>query len=242
MAAWTNAIATAAGATVAGLAMATYGMVAAGSQIFGKTLVAPQLPRQLALTFDDGPNPGATPQLLEVLSRHGVRATFFLIGNHVLQQPALTRAISAAGHVIGNHTMSHPYLPRLGAASIGRQLAECNDVLEQTLGLTVDLFRPPHGARSPAVIRAARLLGLTTVQWNVIVSDWKQPPATTLLDRLERGVAHNQARGRGTNIVLHDGGQAGLQPPRLKTVEAVEMFLDRLPDETLFVTPYDFAG
>jgi peptidoglycan/xylan/chitin deacetylase (PgdA/CDA1 family) len=212
-------------------------MMYAESQIFGATLVAPPLPNQLALTFDDGPNPAATPQLLEVLARRNVRATFFLIGNFVRLEPALTRQIAAAGHVIGNHTMTHPFLPKYAAAHILRELADCSAALEDILGQPVTLFRPPHGGRSPAVFRAANSLNLKVVQWNLIAGDWKAASSDVIVERIENGIASHRSRGRGTNVVLHDGGQAGLGQPRLKTVEAVESLLNRLGPDTAFVTP-----
>ena len=227
-----------AGAAVAGAAATlTYGMVAAQSQLFGRTLVAPPHPNQLALTFDDGPNPTATPRLLEILARHNVRATFFLIGQFVLSEPGLTREIAAAGHTIGNHTMHHRYLPWMSAAAILEELTACNRALEDTLGLPVTLFRPPHGARKPAVFRATRALQLETVQWNLIVRDWQPVSASTIHQRIDDGVARNRQRQRGTNVVLHDGGQSSLGQPRLPTVEAVAMLLDRLPPETRLVAP-----
>lgn len=233
----TLAAASAAAAIAAVAATITYGINGAESQVFGPTLVGPPRPHQLALTFDDGPNPTATPRLLEILARHRVRATFFLLGDFVLQEPALTRQIAAAGHLIGNHTMSHPFLPRCSPIRIQAELAGCNRVLEDTLGTSVTLFRPPHGGRSPAVFRAAAALGLTTVQWNLMVDDWTPVPSATILERMEQGLARNRRRRRGTNIVLHDGGQAGLGQPRLPTVEAVEFLLTRLPPQTEFVTP-----
>jgi len=233
-----SAISIAAGAALAGAAaVLTYGMVADESQVFGRTLVAPPAPQQLALTFDDGPNPTATPRLLEILARHNVRATFFLIGQFVLREPALTREIAAAGHVVGNHTMHHPYLPWLSSRNILGELSDCNRALEDTLGQPIELFRPPHGARRPAVFRAARSLHLETVQWNLIVQDWEPVPAGTIHDRVARGIARNRSRGRGTNVVLHDGGQNSLGEPRLPTVDAVARLLQSLPSDTVFVVP-----
>jgi len=214
----------------------TYATLSAQSQLFGRTVLAPPLPNQLALTFDDGPNPAATPQLLEVLARHKARATFFLIGDFVLREPTLTREIAAAGHVIGNHTMTHPWLPFVSAARIRTELASCNAALETTLGRRVLLFRPPHGAVRPAVLRTARELGLKTVQWNLIVGDWSAASADIILERTARGIARNRRRGRGTNVVLHDGGHTGLGQPRLNTVEAVDRLLGSLSD-TILVTP-----
>jgi peptidoglycan/xylan/chitin deacetylase (PgdA/CDA1 family) len=226
------------GLTLVGLAAAAaYGVMYPESQLFGRTIVAPPTPRQLALTFDDGPNPAATPQLLEVLFRRNIRATFFLIGDFVRLEPALTREIAAAGHVIGNHTMTHPFLPRYSAARIQAELAGCNAILEDTLGRKITLFRPPHGGRSPAVFRAAASLGLRTVQWNLIVGDWSAASSAIILTRLQNGIARHRRAARGTNIVLHDGGQAGLGQPRLRTVEAVDNLLRSLAADTQFVVP-----
>jgi peptidoglycan/xylan/chitin deacetylase (PgdA/CDA1 family) len=231
--------------TLTGVAGAlTYATLSAQAQIFGRTILGPPLPQQLALTFDDGPNPAATPALVEVLARHSVRATFFLIGDFVRREPALTREIAAAGHAIGNHTMTHPWLPFISAARIRAELAGCNGALEDTLGSKVELFRPPHGAVRPEVLRAAGELGLKTVQWNLIVGDWDADSSATILTRLEGGIARNRRRGRGTSVVLHDGGHTGLGQPRLRTVEAVDRLLgslDCLESATSFVTPPDWT-
>ena len=211
------------------------------SQVFGRTMVAPPRPDQIALTFDDGPNPEATPRLLDVLARNHVRATFFLIGNFARREPRLTRRIAAEGHLVGNHTMSHPWLPRLSSARIRQEIAGCNQILEDTLGAPVRFFRPPHGARRPAVLEIAADLGLRTTMWNLIIEDWKPQPPEVLLARLERGIAGNRRRARGTNVVLHDGGQSAMGEPRLPTVRAVELLLERRLQESLFVTPADFT-
>lgn len=224
--------------TITALAATTaYAVMYSESQLFGRTLVAPPLPNQLALTFDDGPNPAATPRLLEVLARCNVKATFFLIGDFVRLEPRLTREIAAAGHAIGNHTMTHPFLPKYSSATVLSELTQANAALEDVLGRKVTLFRPPHGGRTPAVFRAAKSLGLEVVQWNLIVGDWKGITAEGILGRLERGIGRHRKQGRGTNVVLHDGGQAGLGVSRLKTVQAVEMLLDQLPRDIQFVTP-----
>jgi peptidoglycan/xylan/chitin deacetylase (PgdA/CDA1 family) len=233
-------------AAVSGLAFTgiagtlTYATLSAQSQIFGRTILAPPLPQQLALTFDDGPNPTATPQLLEVLARHKVRATFFLIGEFVKREPALTREIAAAGHAIGNHTMTHPWLPFVSAARVRAELAGCNAAIEDTIAAKVSLFRPPHGALRPAVLRAARELNLKTVQWNLIAGDWDADSSSTILTRVQNGIARNRRRGRGTNVVLHDGGHLGPSQPRLKTVEAVAQLLPSLDAGMRFVIPPDW--
>ena len=89
-----------------------------GSRLFGEALIATQRPGELALTFDDGPNQAWTPRLLEVLTSHGVRATFFLLGSHAQAEPGLVRRIAATGHLIGNHSWSHPNLALTAASRV----------------------------------------------------------------------------------------------------------------------------
>jgi peptidoglycan/xylan/chitin deacetylase (PgdA/CDA1 family) len=227
-----------AAATVGGSA---YAALWPQSQLFGNILIAPKTPNELALTYDDGPNPAATLQLLELLAEHNIRATFFLIGRFVRQQPALTREIAAAGHLIGNHTMTHPWLAWQTSARIRAELTGCNAALEDTLGAPVRLFRPPHGARRPAVLSMARELGLTTVNWNVITNDWTSVDAATIFTRIQHGIARNQRAGRASNILLHDGGDQSLGANRLPTVEATRTLLTLYSSSPhRFVTPADW--
>jgi peptidoglycan/xylan/chitin deacetylase (PgdA/CDA1 family) len=198
----------------------------AQSQIFGRVLIAGRDANEIALTYDDGPNDIATEALLEVLAEFEVRASFFLIGSFVRQRPQIVRAIAGAGHLVGNHTMTHPWLAWQSAARIREELAGCNAALEDALGKPVHYFRAPHGARRPYVMRAARELGLTTVQWNIMPGDWKPIGADEITARMVRGVAENQRVRRGSNIVLHDGGDGGLGQPRMPTVEATRKLLE----------------
>jgi peptidoglycan/xylan/chitin deacetylase (PgdA/CDA1 family) len=113
----------------------------------------------------------------------------------------------------------------------------CNAAIEQTTGEPVTLFRAPHGAKRPAVLRIADELGMQTVQWNLMVGDWKNRSGENLLERIQHGLAVNQRRGRGTSIVLHDGSQFHPNADRAATVDAVARLLEALPEETRFVTP-----
>ncbi len=205
----------------------TYAALSAQSQWFGRVLIAGRSPNEIALTYDDGPNDLATERLLEVLARHGTRATFFLIGNFVRQRPQIARAIAAAGHLVGNHTMTHPWLAWQPSARIREELAGCNAVLEDAIGASVRYFRAPHGARRPVVLRMAAELGLVPVQWNILPRDWTDVEAKEIVARVERGVARNQRHARASNIVLHDGGQSGLGQPRQPTIDATELLLRR---------------
>src|SRR5256885_9032775 len=122
-----NWIAGAAGLAAAGVA--GYGAIAPESELFGKTLHRLPDPKPLALTYDDGPNDPHTLHLLDVLAKHEVRATFFLIGKFVQERPEIVARIVAAGHAIGNHTQTHPRLPLVPAAQVRKELLDCADSL-----------------------------------------------------------------------------------------------------------------
>jgi len=230
-----------AAAAAAALGLLGGGMVYASvwptSQIFGRALIAGSDPREVALTFDDGPNDAATGELLEVLARHGVRATFFVMGDFALQRPEIVRLVHGAGHLIGNHTMSHPKLSMEPAARVRQELTGCNAVIEDITGAKVRYFRPPFGARRPVVLRIAREMGLTPVLWNVTGYDWKPIGAARILGKLEAGMARNQRRGCSSNLLMHDGGHRGMGANRMDTVRAVDRLLTAHPgDGTRFVT------
>jgi len=205
------------------------------SQLFGRIVIAGSDPAEIALTYDDGPNPAATPRLLEVLAKHEVSATFFLIGDNVRKQPGLVREIAAAGHVVGNHTMTHPWLSYCSGARIRSEMRDANALIEDTIGAKISLFRPPHGARRPIVFEVARELGLATVNWNIMTYDWRVQPPERIIDWVRAGVKQNQARGRGTNILMHDGG---LDQPRMPSVIATETVIaDATAAGMRFVSP-----
>jgi peptidoglycan-N-acetylglucosamine deacetylase len=234
----TQAVAAILATATAAAGALTYAALFPQSQLFGPVLIASRNPNEIALTYDDGPNDIATERLLEVLARHETRATFFLIGRFVRQRPQIARAIASAGHLIGNHTMTHPWLAWQSPARIREELAGCNGVLEDTLGLPIRYFRPPHGARRPIVLRIARELGLTPVHWNLLPGDWNPISADEIAARTVRGITRNQKQNRASNIVLHDGGHLALGQPRIPTVEATDQLLHRYNQrsETKFVT------
>lgn len=236
-------LAAAAALTTAAVAgAAAYAALWPQSQLFGRVLVAGSDSNEIALTYDDGPNDTATERLLEVLARHEVHATFFLIGDFVRQRPALVRSIAAAGHVVGNHTMTHPWLSWQSTARIRQELAGCNAVLEDTLGAPVRFFRAPHGARRPVVLRIASELGITAVQWNITAFDWNPISAAEILSNITRGIEHNHSRKRSSNVLLHDGGHLGIGQPRMPSVEATDLLLQRYkPIGMRFVTVAKWA-
>ncbi len=228
-----------AAAAAAGLAVGGYHYAAMWpeSQIFGRTILAGRDPNEYALTYDDGPNDACTEQLLDVLARHNVRATFFLIGRFVRERRDLTRCIHAAGHLIGNHTFTHPRLIYSSPSRVRAELAATSAIIEDATGAKVRYFRPPHGARRPDVLRVARDLGLTPVMWNVSSYDWTTTNPETILATLEKGIRRNRERGRGSNLLLHDGSQAGIGQDRSASVSATANLLARVKDQSVrFVT------
>jgi peptidoglycan/xylan/chitin deacetylase (PgdA/CDA1 family) len=220
----------------------TYAALSPGSQLFGPTLIAGNDPLEAALTYDDGPNDAATPALLDLLATHNARATFFMIGRFVRQQPALARRVQAAGHLIGNHTETHPWLHLKSEAIIREELRACNAALEDTLGQPVRYFRPPHGARRSAVLRIARELGLTTVQWNVMAKDWQPLSAQAILARVDAGIALRRRQGRGANVLFHDGGDTAMGTDRSKTIEVTAQLLKRFAQDGTSLVTVDAWG
>ncbi len=226
--------------TAAGLGLAAGGCAYAAlwpaSQLFGPALIAPPRPGELALTFDDGPNPAWTPQLLEILASHDVHATFFLLGSRAQAEPALVRQIAAAGHLIGNHSWSHPNLALAPASRIEQELSRTTQALEEIAGVPVRFFRPPFGARRPAVFRIARQLGLVPVLWNAMTSDWKNPSADAIASRLTSAIDNLASRGRAANIVLHDGGHLSPAANRAPSITTAAQLVANYKPTSKFVT------
>ncbi|HET7892308.1 MAG TPA: polysaccharide deacetylase family protein [Candidatus Sulfotelmatobacter sp.] len=213
------------GAALAAVA-AGYQSMAPMGQWYGRTFTGlTPGSKQIALTYDDGPNDPHTLRLLEVLARHGIRATFFLIGRYVQQRPDIAREIVAAGQVVGNHTFTHPVLTFKSRAAIRNELGACESALRDAVGDHSNLFRPPFGARRPAVLRVARELGLEPVMWNVTGYDWNAPPAAAIERKVTR-----QIRG-GDVVLLHDGGHKAMGADRSQTVLATEKLIERYRGE-----------
>jgi len=224
-----------AGATGLGIGGFAYGSRWPTSQMFGRTLIAPRKPGELALTFDDGPNPAWTPRLLDLLAEHNVHATFFMLGKFARAERELTRRVADAGHLVGNHTWTHPDLSRSRDSNILDELTRTNDLLAQITGIPVRYFRPPFGARRPYVLKLARQLGLIPVTWNAMTRDWREPSADRIAQSLVGKIETNQRRGYATNIVLHDGSHRTATADRGPSVAACGQLLERYDRTHTFV-------
>lgn len=176
----------------------------------------------LALTFDDGPSE-STPELLKILTRNGVRATFFMCGENVDRLPAIAREVASAGHEIGNHTHSHPRFDFRTPEFIYREMAQAQETIWRRTNQTPRLFRAPYGVRWFGVRSAQQKLDLLGVMWSVMGHDWRWPAA-----RIERLLA---TRPRNGDIIcLHDGRRTERAPDIRATLQAVQLAIPRLQE------------
>ncbi|GAA1262413.1 hypothetical protein GCM10009665_60090 [Kitasatospora nipponensis] len=196
-------------------------------------------PMVMALTFDDGPSPQYTPQVLDVLHDNDVRATFFVCGDNVARYPDVIRQIVAQGHVLGNHTWSHPHLGDLSTADVRDQIQRTQDTVTDISGITPVLFRAPYGDFTDTALTICADLALRPISWSLDPTDWANPGTDTIVTRVLAGAT------TGAIILNHDGTEGGDDNPtpgsggdRSQTVNALNNYLPRLIDAGYtFTTP-----
>jgi peptidoglycan-N-acetylglucosamine deacetylase len=181
--------------------------------------------RVISLTFDDGPCHPYTEQLLEILDREGIRATFFMPGHNVRREPGLAAEVASV-HAVGNHTYTHPHLTWSRTSKVREELERGQEAIEQATGIIPSIFRVPHGWYGPQVISTAEELGMRCVGWSVMAWDWNKPPAEKIQQRILRGA------GPGGVTLLHDGQDTDAFPiaDRSRTVAAVPQIIQTLKD------------
>lgn len=195
---------------------AAHGAFHRNSVVFGEALGhLPTTRRQISLTFDDGPNPEATPLILDALAELGVKATFFILGAHAERWPELVHRVASEGHQIGNHGYFHRKLHLKSPAYVKRDLTLGKRAIERAAGVTPRFFRAPHGFRSPWVNAIAHSLGERTIGWSLGVWDSDQPGVEAIVKRTIEGTKP------GSIILLHDGDGYNANGDRRQTAEAV---------------------
>jgi peptidoglycan/xylan/chitin deacetylase (PgdA/CDA1 family) len=213
--------------TIAGLATAAgvmaYGVRGKSSRMFGPSVYRGMGDRpSIALTFDDGPSE-LTPQVLEVLAEHDVKATFFQCGFHVRRLPRVARMVADAGHEIGNHSDTHPRFDFKSRQFIHRELSAAQRSIEDATGFRPQLFRAPYGVRWFGFEPVQRELNLLGVMWTIIGRDWKWNAG-----RIGRLIMSHV--NPGAIICLHDGRELALNPDIGPTIEALQLVIPMLKD------------
>jgi peptidoglycan/xylan/chitin deacetylase (PgdA/CDA1 family) len=192
---------------------------AAGSIGVARTVEADAV----ALTFDDGPHPDGTPAVLDLLSRAGARATFFVIGEQVARRPELAAEIAARGHAVALHGYRHRLQVRLRASELEDDLRRGSDAIEAAVGVRPAYHRPPYGVYSPAGLRAAREAGLQPLLWSRWGKDWRK---FTTPGRIAQRATRDL--GPGDVILLHDADFYSARNSHERTVQALKLILREL--------------
>ncbi|MBO1332048.1 polysaccharide deacetylase family protein [Streptomyces sp. VRA16 Mangrove soil] len=181
--------------------------------------------RAMVLTFDDGPDPRYTPDILRTLRRHDVRAMFFVCGEMAVDNKDLLREMADDGHIIGNHTWTHPLLTRMTRAGMRPEIERTSQVVQDTVGEAPAWFRAPYGAWNRAAFRLGADLGMEPLAWTVDTLDWNTPGTGTIVSRVLGGAAP------GVIVLNHDAGGN-----RSQSVAALREYLPALLDDGYRIT------
>lgn len=181
--------------------------------------------RSMVLTFDDGPNPHYTPDILSTLHEYDVRAMFFVCGEMAVQNKDLLREMADAGHIVGNHTWTHPLLTQLSRSQIRSEMERTCEVIEDAYGEAPLWFRAPYGAWNRNVFELGAELGMEQLAWTVDSRDWTTPGTDTIVERVESGAAPDVI------VLSHDAGG-----DRSQSVQALQSYLPYLLDSGYHIT------
>ena len=188
--------------------------------------------KQIALTFDDGPHPSLTPQILQILAKYHVSATFFMVGQNVINYPQAAREVINAGHEVGNHTFTHPHIATLGDASIMEEIGRCEDALEELCEYRPHLLRTPEGAMSASLERCLAGEDYILVLWSLDTRDWDNKSTAGIVQAVLDNVKS------GDIILMHD-----YISYHSKTPEALDVIIPALLSQGYeFVTVSQLLG
>lgn len=172
---------------------------------------------KIALTFDDGPHPRLTERILDILDHYQTRATFFMVGQNILNYPDTAREVIRRGHEVGNHSFSHHRIPTLGKEAIEAEIEKCEDALEELCEYRAHLFRPPQGAVNAYVEGCTERGDYTLVLWSLDTRDWECKSRDQIVEEVLSKVQP------GDIILMHDYIGTKSQTP-----EALEIILPKL--------------
>lgn len=193
------------------------------NHVYGTVFSEVKTPNKVvALTFDDGPYPPYTDQVLDILKEYHVPATFFVIGNNANNHPELINRIYMEGHQLGNHTYNHVDLLKVDRKTIALEVDKTNKIISEITGQTPHVVRPPHGFRDPVVMEVMAERGLKVVEWSIMSRDWTNPGVDAIVSRTLSKVQN------GSVILLHDGDGIASKASRAQTVEATRHIIREL--------------
>lgn len=191
-----------------------------GDYFYGPVFTRARTDQMLvALTFDDGPYPPYTGEILDILKEYQVPATFFVIGKNAEKYPELVARAAAEGHQIGNHTYDHLDLLKANRATIAREIDRTSKLIYSITGLETRLIRPPHGFRDAVVMEVIAERGQKVVEWSVSSRDWENPGVDQIVSQTIAGVKN------GAVILLHDGDGVAQTASRAQTVEGTRQII-----------------
>jgi peptidoglycan-N-acetylglucosamine deacetylase len=176
-------------------------------------------PMTIALTIDDGPSPIYTPQILQILDRYHVTASFSMVGENVTYYPSVAREVADAGHVIVNHTWDHADLAKLTESQTRAEIGNAADAIHHAVGRTPTIFRAPYGAWSRTTLEYCASEHLMPLDWSVDPRDWARPGVKEIVGNIMKNTE------TGSIILEHDGGG-----DRSETVAALKIAIPRLLD------------
>jgi len=182
----------------------------------------PEIEGYIALTFDDGPHEEITPQILDLLETHDVKATFFVVGWRVTGNEEILKRMVRGGNEVGNHSWSHPDILKLPRWKVEKELLDCQEAIISCIGYGARLFRPPYGSYDRSA-RSKGIMNMSFALWTLDTLDWKDRDANIVVERVMRGTIDRSI------ILLHD--------IHLTTLEAARIFIPKLKERGfVFVT------